>query len=203
MKSKYQVAALGCSAYMKSVLVTLAAVMVTSVASAQDLGVVLGYRSDNFDSDTAGTTAKGGAGNFQAGMIAKFAMGSGPIWIRSGFIYEMRSYMSSTALGETTAKVSYFSVPLGLMYKFSDFGGVFVGPAIGLNVSKSCENSSALVTCSLNGFNSSPISIQLGGSFKIAPQFGFELYYEQTTSKIADGITNPRAVAANMMITFD
>ena len=191
------------SNYIKTVVASFVLMMVASVASAQDLGVVLGYRSDNFDSDAAGATAKGGTGNIQGGMVAKFQMGGGPLWIRSGFIYEQHSYLSSFALGETTLKASYFSIPLGLLYKFSDFGGVFAGPAIGLNVSKSCESSSVLVTCSTNVFNSSPISFQLGGSFKIAPQFGFELYYEQTTSKIADGITNPRAIAANVMITFD
>lgn len=185
---------------IKAILVSFV-LMAASSASAQDLGVVLGYRSDNFDSDVTGSTAKSGTGNIQGGMVAKFQMGGGPLWIRSGFIYEMRSYVSTVTLGETTLKASYFSIPVGLLYKFSDFGGVFIGPAVGLNVSKSCEGSP--VACTINGFNSSPISLQLGGSFKIAPQFGFELYYEQTTSKIADGVTNPRAIAANMMITFD
>lgn len=189
--------------YLKSVLLALTVTLATSVATAQDLGVVLGYRSDSADSDNALMTSMSSVGNIQGGLVAKFPLGDGPIWIRSGMIYEQHTYSGTiAATGAYNLKASYFSVPAGLLYKFSDYGGVFAGAAIGLNLSNSCSNGNGSA-CTVAGFNSSPISIQLGGSFKIAPQFGFELYYEQTTSKIADGIKNPRAIAANVMITFD
>lgn len=186
----------------KSILVGLFTMVVGSIASAQDIGVIVGYRSDSADSDNALMTSMDANAGYQAGLIGKFGVGSGPLWIRSGFIYNQRTYTGSYGITKYNFKASYFEVPVGLLYKFSDFGGVFAGAAVNLNLANSCsfDNGTA---CTISGLNSSPISAQLGASFKVAPQFGFELYYEQTTSKLVDTLKNPRAIIANLMITFD
>lgn len=180
-------------------MVTGCVLVLSSSAFAQDLGVVVGFRNDNADSDVAGTSINGRS-NIQGGMVAKFEM-SGPLHLRTGAIYVQRAYEASVggiSGGET--KASYLEIPLGLMYKFSDYGGVFAGPAIGLNIAKTCPGVNG---CNGADINSSPMVFQFGGSFKVAPQFGFEFYYETMTSKFATGVTNPRAIAANLMITFD
>lgn len=181
----------------KSVLLVTGCVLVlSSSAFAQDLGVVLGFRSDNADSDVAGSSIKG-VTNIQGGMVAKFEI-SGPLHVRTGATYVQRAYTTETAITSDTIKASYLEIPVGLMYKFSDYGGVFAGPAINMNIAKDCPGG-----CANSNVNSSPMTIQFGGSFKVAPQFGFEFYYETMSSKFADGVTNPRAIAANLMITFD
>lgn len=182
---------------LKAQLAVTACVLVLgSSAFAQDLGVVVGFRNDNADSDVAGVEIKGQS-NIQGGMVAKFEI-SGPLQVRTGAIYVQRSYIGESTGTSSTTKASYLEIPVGLMYKFSDYGGVFAGPAFGLNIAKDCTGG-----CSNSGINSSPMTFQFGGSFKVAPQFGFEFYYETMTAKFANGVTNPRAIAANLMITFD
>lgn len=182
---------------MKSGLIALLMVFGFSfTASAQDMGIVLGMRSDSADADTAGASITSKT-NWQVGGIAKFDIQDK--WqIRSGFVYLQRSYeYKASASSSTDLKFTYFEVPVGVLYKFSDFGGAFIGPALDFNVSKDCGSS----TCS--GVNSMVIPIQLGASFKFAPQMGLEFYYEMSSSKIADGVKDPKAVAVNFMITFD
>lgn len=166
-------------------------------ALAQDIGVVAGIRADNADGEASTTINQ--KTSFQVGVIGKFEL-SGPLQIRSGMLYVQRAYeVSSSVSGPADFKSTYFEVPLGLLYKFSDYGGVFAGPALSFNLSKECPGGS----CNGAEVNASPLAIQFGGSFKVAPQFGFEVYYEMLTGNIAKGVKNPRAVMANVMITFD
>lgn len=171
----------------------------SSAVWAQDVGVVAGIRSDN--ADGTGVVNITGKSNLQAGVVAKFEL-SGPLQIRSGFLFVQRSYGYSLTTAPTLSDdfvMTYFEIPVGVLWKFSDYGGVFAGPALSFNLSKTCPGGS----CTGAEVNSSPLAIQLGGSFKIAPQFGFEVYYEQMTSALAKDLTNPRSVVANLMITFD
>lgn len=182
---------------MKSGLIALLVILGVSLgAKAQDMGVVAGIRSDSADAENSGYNVNSKT-DWQVGGVAKFALHEK--WnLRTGFVYLQRSYEIAPSGGTSTDwKFTYFEIPVGIMYKFSDFGGAFVGPAIDLNVSKDCGSGS----CS--GVNSTILPIQIGASFKFAPQMGFEFYYETSSSKIADGVTNPKAVAANFMITFD
>lgn len=165
-------------------------------ASAQDVGVIAGIRSDSADAKTSGYKVEG-KNSFNVGGIAKFELAES--WnIRTGFVYTQRFYEiknGSTSLGES--KFTYFEIPVGVLYKFSDFGGAFLGPNLAFNISKDCAGG----TCT--SANSTPIGLQLGASFKFAPQMGFEFYYETMMSKIEDQIENPKAIVANFMVTFD
>lgn len=181
---------------MKSGLIALLMVLgFAGAAHAQDLGIVAGMRSDSADAETAGDSINSKT-DWQFGGIAKFDIHNA--WqIRSGFIYLQRSYEYKSGGASNDLKFTYFEVPVGILYKFSDFGGAFIGPALDMNVSKDCGS----VSCS--GVNSTLIPIQLGASFKFAPQFGLEFYYEMVGGKLADGVKDPKAVAVNLMITFD
>lgn len=179
---------------MKSGLIALLlAFGMGSFAQAQDMGIIAGMRSDSADTDVTGGSVTGKTG-WQVGGIAKFELA--PTWqIRTGFVYLQRSYEFKAGGASTDLKFTYFEVPVGAVYKFSDFGGAFLGTALSMNVSKDCNN--------CTGVQSLVTPIQLGASFKFAPQVGMEFYFETGASKIADGLTQPKAVAVNLMITFD
>lgn len=184
---------------MRKAMLVMISTLLSTIVWAQDVGVVAGLRSDNADGE--GLVKITGKSNFNAGVIAKFDV-SAPLQIRSGFLYTQRAYDYALTGSPTSAgefKMTYFEIPVGLLWKFSDYGGVFAGPALSLNLSKSCPGGS----CNNAEVNSSPLAIQLGGSFKVAPQFGFEVYYETMTSALAKDIKNGRSVVANVMITFD
>lgn len=180
---------------MKNLLMCLVTLVGMS-AQAQDVGVVFGIRNDSADAKAPGYTIEG-KNSFNVGGIAKFELKDA--WnLRTGFIYTQRFFEvknGTTSLGD--AKFTYFEIPVGLMYKFSDFGGAFVGPNIAMNISKECPGG----TCT--GTNSAPIGLQVGASFKFAPQMGFEFYYETMMAKLNDDIENSKAIVANFMITFD
>ena len=178
-------------AFLFALLMTVGA-----FAQAQDLGVVVGARADSADATTKGYTDAGKT-NFQIGAIAKFDLKDA--WqIRSGFIYTQRNYTlqnGTTDIGDL--KFTYFEIPVGLLYKFSDFGGAFIGPSLDFNVSKTCPGGAC------TGVSGMPIGMQVGASFKFAPQMGAEIYYETLSSKLADEAEAPKAVVVNFMVTFD
>jgi hypothetical protein len=181
---------------LASFFVTIAMMIgLSSEALAQDVGVIVGVRNDNADGTNGASISQ--KPSIQAGAIAKFPINE-KIWIRSGLNFVPRAYTSSLNNVSTDFKLTYFEIPAGLLYKFSDYGGIFAGAAINMIISKECGGS-----CDPASVSGTQTALQVGGSFKIAPQFGFELYYETLTSKIANGIENPRSLVANAMITFD
>ena len=155
-------------------------------------------RSDSADAVNSGVTVTSKT-NYEAGVVGFFDI-SDKLMIRSGFIYTQRSYTLSTALASGDFTYTYFQIPVGLMYKFSDFGGAFVGPAIAFNASKTCTFGS---NCTPTGVQSSIIPIQIGASFKFAPQLGAAFYYEVVPGKLDDNIQNAKAIVADLMITFE
>lgn len=180
----------------KAFLMGVVMLALGSAAFAQDVGVIVGMRADSAEAKTSGLSV-GGKTNFQAGGVAKFEL-KDALQLRTGFIYTQRNYelkSGTTALGD--GKFTYFEVPVGLMYKFSDFGGAFIGPALAFNVSKECPGG----TC--EEVSSAPMALQFGASFKFAPQFGAEFYYETLMAKVAKEIESPKAVVVNLMVTFD
>jgi len=184
---------------MTKVLMMTISMLMSGAAMAQDVGVVVGIRSDNADGE--GAVKITGKTNFHAGVIAKFDL-SGPLQLRSGFLYTQRAYdftLTTTPTVTGGYSMTYFEIPLGVLWKFSDYGGVFAGPALSFNLANSCPGGN----CTGAEVNSSPLAIQLGGSFKVAPQFGFEVYYETMTSALAKDLKNGRSIIANVMITFD
>lgn len=183
---------------MKLGLVALLMVLgFTGVAQAQDFGIIAGIRSDSADTDVAGASLNSMT-DWQFGGIAKFDVAP-VLQIRSGLTYLQRSYESKSGGVSTDLKFTYVEVPVGLLWKFSDFGGAFIGPAFDMNVSKDCGGGSS----SCSGVSSLLTPIQLGGSFKFAPNFGLEFYFETVPGKLADGVKDAKAVALNLMITFD
>lgn len=165
-------------------------------AYANEFAIVGGPRFDNADSKLTGTTVEARL-SFQAGVLGFLEMG-GPNFIRSGFQFGTRAYgIKQGSIGIGDARFTNFDLPIGYLYRFSDYGGAFLGPVISFNFSKDCPGTGCA------GVNSMPIGLQVGASFKIAPQIGAEVYFETMTSKIADGIENPKAFVGQFYFSFD
>jgi hypothetical protein len=170
------------------VRIILVSVFISCFSWAADMGVAIGFRSDsatansgtNVDSRT--NTMLGGLGLFELGP---------QVVLRLGFNYTPRSY--GVAGGD--AKFTYIDVPVGVMWKFSDYGGVFGGINPALSVSASCPG-----TCS--GVSNMPVGYQFGLQFKFAPQMGLTMFYE-SMGAISQGIDSSKAVAAQFLYTFD
>jgi hypothetical protein len=164
----------------------------------QDIGVSIGFRSDSADSDLATMSAHSET-SLSFGLVGKMDL-SEIFALRLGMQYVPRQYrlQSRDDLSSELFKFIYFELPLALLYKVSDFGGLFAGVSVGFGLDRVCGQ---LGSC--HGVGNSLASFQLGASFKVAPQFGLEVFYEKGLSHIAFHLRDQRAVGANLLITFD
>ncbi|MFN7453559.1 MAG: outer membrane beta-barrel protein [Pseudobdellovibrionaceae bacterium] len=182
---------------MKQLIISLVVALAAQVASAQDFGLTAGFRSTN--ADIEGATVSSGTG-FQFGGLAWIPM-TDVLYVRAGFHYTQKYFESKVGSTTVEYKPTYLDIPLTLMYRFSDFGGAFIGPVLSLNQSKDCSTNSG--ACSFTGVKSSLIPLQFGLSFKFAPQLGGELVYEMASGKIADNVENLRSLGANFVVWFE
>lgn len=162
---------------------------------AQDLGVSIGLRSDSADSSVSGTKVNAGS-SVAFGLLGRFLM-SDRWGLRTGMFYNPRQYSLSTGGGSVNYKFSSFDIPVSLMYWLSEGGGLFVGAGLSLGLDKDCGPGSC------TDYQSSSVFYQLGASFKLAPQFGLEAFYEQMSSAVAQPLSRQNAVGINLFFTFD
>ncbi len=178
---------------MKTVILILQAVLVSQLAMASNYGVGGGVRTDSASSNTSGTNI-GSSTNYMAGVIGQMDLVA-QLQARAGFFYTQRSYQFNPLGGaQGAANFTYLDVPLGLLWKLSDYGGPFIGANFALNVSASCPG-----TCT--GVSSMPMGWQLGAQFKFAPEWGAALYYE-SMSVVMTGIDQPKAIAAQLFYMY-
>jgi hypothetical protein len=165
-------------------------------AFSQDLGITIGIRSDSGDTDLPGTSVAS-LNSVTFGAVMKSDM-TETLALRVAMQYIPRQYQLQSLGANETYKFTYFEIPVGILYKLSDAGGVFVGPSFGFGLDKSCGQ---MGVC--QGVSNSVTSIQFGASFKFAPHLGVEIFYEKGISQISPQIDQQRAVGVNLFVTFD
>jgi hypothetical protein len=174
--------------FKMKVRIIIISFLISSLAAAADMGITLGYRSDS-------ATANSGAAiesknNVMIGGVGLVDLGP-QIVLRLGFNYTPRSF----GLVSGEAKFTYIDIPVGILWKFSDYGGAFAGVNPSLMVSGSCPGG-----CS--GTANMPVGYQFGIQFKFAPQMGLAMYYE-SMGALTQGIDSAKAVAVQFLYTFD
>lgn len=168
----------------------------SNLAQAQDIGFNVGLRADSASPANSSYTISG-QNALTFGSVIKSLI-SDKIALRYGLQYTQRQYQIEQSNLTQTHKFTYFEIPVGILYQLNEFGGLFLGPSLGLGLEKNCGPG---VSCI--GFNSSYVSMQFGASFKFAPQMGVEVFYESGLSAVTRDIQSPRAVGLNLLITFD
>ena len=133
---------------------------------------------------------------YQVGGSAVFDI-AGNFGIKTGLFYNERPFESNFGSGTFKGKITYFDIPVLLMFKFEDYAGVYVGSAMSLKLSD--ESSPGKLT----NIKGNVVPIIVGAQFKFAPNLGANIYFESVSGEIADNVSNARAVGANLMITFD
>lgn len=184
---------------MIKITVWLSSFLACVVVQAADFGMEVGFRQQSGDYTTAySTNSVIGA---QLGAVGQFAL-DGPLAIRSGLLYTQRPLEIKQKATGSTAKLNmtYFDIPVGLLYKFESYGGIFVGTGVSLLLEKSCTG---ITGCEVDSAKSMVIPFQIGGTFKFAPQMGATIYYEMIGDDVAKDQSNYRAIGLNLLITFD
>lgn len=163
-------------------------------ASAQYMGIEGGIRQQSATSNVVGESTSTEMA-YQFGLVGAFPM-TDKLLFRSGFLYTQRPVTVKAAGVESKYTFNYFDIPLTLLWKLNDFGGVYAGVDVALIASADCN------TCATSPDKSGSMPLVVGGTFKFAPNFGVDVYYE-AMNKINNHFEDGRAVGANLLITFD
>jgi hypothetical protein len=181
--------------FQKLAMITTALVTLISFqASAQFMGVELGVRQQSASSSVAGVSTSTEMA-YQFGLVGAFPM-TEILLFRSGFLYTQRPITAKVGTATTKYSINYFDIPLTVLWKLNDFGGVYGGVNLALAASADCDN------CSGSVEKKGAMPLVIGGSFKFAPNFGVDVYFE-ALEKFNDAFKEGRAVGANLLITFD
>ncbi len=169
---------------------------------ASEFNAEVGFRQQSGDGG-AGISTKSEVG-YQLGMTGHFEL-NGPLMLRTGLLYTQRPItIQSDTNKSDEAKISltYFDIPLALMYKFNDFGGAYLGVVAALNLDKTYSGTGALASGKVTDAKSMITPFILGAAFKFAPGMGFNVYFE-SGGDVAQGQKNYRAVGVNFMMSFE
>lgn len=178
-------------------MLSMSALSVSSVAMADiDYGLEVGVRSQSGDASDTTLTTNSQMG-LQFGATAHFPL-SGPLHLRTGMLYTQRPLVVKYGTTEDKISMNYLDIPLALMYKFEEYAGVYAGVSLAMNLDKSSSAGNTITD-----IKSPLVPLLIGASFKIAPDFGVALYYENASGDVAKGLKDYRAVGANLMITLD
>lgn len=176
---------------MKGVI--LAVLLLTgSLTRAAEFAFGVGYRLND------GTALEQSVSVDSKGGLVLGLLSYVPFWaqmqLRTGFLYNERKFIiDGGAIPE--ASLNYVDVPLSLMWRPDEKGGIFLGPIIGLKASEECGpgdcDAKAIIT-----------PIQLGGFVKMGPQLGLEVFYESVPGRIYQGIKDSTAVGVSILVVF-
>ena len=102
--------------------------------------------------------------------------------IKSGLFYNERPFNASTPpLPDVKGKITYFDIPVLLMFKFEDYAGVYFGPSLSIKMSDEVS------VGSLKEVKGTVIPITVGGQFKFAPNLGTRTRRSPWTTLRAEG----------------
>lgn len=170
-------------------------VLGTKPVMAQDLGVLIGLRSDSGNTSVANTEIHS-LNSTYFGLLGRFLLSER--WgMRVGMNYTTRQYNVEASGNTTQYKFSAFEIPVAAMYWLSEAGGLFLGGSLALGLDKDCGPG----TC--QDYRSSWNTFQFGASFKVAPQLGVEVFFEQGLSAIAKPFDSHRAFGVNGFVSFE
>lgn len=173
-----------------------------SYTNAAEFNAEAGFRQQSGDS-TSGVTTKSEVG-YQVGMTGNFEI-NGPLMFRTGLLYTQRPITiqdSTNSANEAKISLTYFDVPLTMMYKFEDYGGAYAGIIAAVNLDKSVSGKGTYSSVTVTGAKSMITPFVLGAMFKFAPGMGFDIYFE-SGGDTSDTTKSFRAVGANFILSFD
>lgn len=177
-----------------------------SYATAEDMGLLLGFRSQSGEIASESYTTSSRTG-YQLGGIASLDV-SKPLMLRLGFMYTERPVHGKLELGtlsgEADFRLTYFDFPVALAFKIDEYISLFGGLALSVLL----ENSVSSATGDLRGAKISDAKamifpLQIGVDFRFAPQIGGNVFFEAHPSEVAKDLKNYRAIGLNFIYFLD
>lgn len=116
--------------------------------------------------------------------------------LRTGLFYSERPFKSDSITGEVSGKITYIDVPVHFMFMLEDYAGIYVGPSLSMKLGDEVN------VGSLTGVKSMITPIAFGGAFKVAENFGLNLFFETIPSALSDDLEASRGIGINGFFTF-
>ena len=187
---------------MKSIL-AISVLLISTFAMAQKSPTAAVYSMPaievGFKSNTATlpySTANNQVTAFQLGVSGVYNLFES-FGIRSGLFYSERPFSADYSGSTTKGKLTYFDVPVQLMFKFEEYAGVYAGPSLSIKMSDEVSPGS------LTGIKSTVMPFTFGAQFKFLPNMGLNVFFETVSGELATNVESSRAVGVNLLFTMD
>ncbi len=186
----------------KTLLVLAGALLLSSVAQAQDYGLTVGIHqtSGSIDNSPVASQLSGATGSvsgklgFDAGLT--FSMELLPnIRFRSGLLYDQRQfdYKLDGALSGHTIGLNfyYLDVPVNVQYNFTPMIGVYGGLIVGIHAGDSVTKGGITINPDpgQNVKSMYPL-INVGANFMFNDMIGIDLFFENGLGAASDNVKN-------------
>lgn len=185
--------------FLTSALVIISAiVLIAPQSQALGFGIEGGFRQQSGDTATGYSTSS--QVGYQLGAVGFFDF-SEKLALRSGLMYTQRplKVTNDTTQDSATLTMTYFDIPVGLMLKFEDYMGVYLGTALSMNLDKSSDKKAVMDVVDAKSI---VMPLQLGVTFKFMPDVGLNMYFEQF-GDVAKDLKSYRAVGVNLLFTME
>lgn len=181
-----------------TVIISMASVAHAEVAYSMP-SLEVGFKLNTIDAK--GATSNKQSQGFQAGgsIVFDFAQNFG---FKTGLMYSERPFKNETGTTTTEGKITYFDIPLHVMFKFEDYAGIYFGPSLSTKMSDECKVSGG-GSCTGLEAKSSIMPLTFGAQFKFLPNFGLSLFFETVSGSVAKDLESSRGLGANLLFTFD
>lgn len=188
----------------KKLLTTVSMILMASVAHAEIAysmpALEVGFKLNTMDAD--GSTSNKQSQAFQVGGSMVFDFSDSGFGLKTGLMYSERTFKNEFPLSLTQeGKITYFDIPLQVMFKFEDYAGIYFGPSFSTKLGDECKAN--VGSCNLTDIKSSIMPMTFGAQFKMAANFGLSLFFETYSGEVAQGLEASRAVGANLLFVFD
>jgi hypothetical protein len=151
--------------------------------------------------DGKGATSNKQVQGFQAGgsIVFDFAENFG---LKTGLMYSERPFKYETGVVTTEGQITYFDIPVHVMFKFEDYAGIFFGPSFSTKMGDECKVSGG-GSCGSLSAKSTIMPLTFGAQFKFMPNLGLSLFFETISGEVATGLESSRGLGANLLFTFN
>lgn len=189
----------------KKLLTAVSLILMASVAHAEIAysmpALEVGFKLNTMDADNSTSNKQSQA--FQGGGSMVFDFGDSGFGLKTGLMYSERTFKNEFTAGLTTqeGKITYFDIPLQVMFKFEDYAGIYFGPSFSTKLGDECKKSTG--SCTLINVKSSIMPMTFGAQFKMAANFGLSLFFETFSGEVAQGLKSSRGVGANLLFVFE
>jgi hypothetical protein len=177
------------------------ALLISSVASAQEYGFVVGVHQTNATSDVDNTSTDGVL-NWNAGLAMAFELVPN-LRFKTGAIYNERHVDVKVSVPKQTYgyNFTYIDVPANVQYNINEMVGVFGGLVVGINVGDDVKAPKGTTLGDPDVKSLIPL-VDVGVNFMFADMIGFDVYYERGLGDAAKDFGKYNTFGGNFIYWF-